>query len=273
MKYILIILSALSLASCMTTRKATDYLKDKGELPGICADEYPVKDSVIVKDSITLDTVFVGSDPVFDTVTQTVNDTVVRVVTKTLPAKVITKTQVQIKEVYRENTARVVALQGEIGGLKIALSKQTDKANEAKDEAGTWRKKAKRRWWWIVGLIAFAFRRQILGFVTKLPINMFKTFLPAVLVLFLTSCGHHRDGTSVWAGGLFVLPVILLAFAAFFLLKAYRSSRSGSKQMRPGVGLVESDENLPIWQIPFFWYGVALIVATAVVALAVNLEK
>jgi len=67
-----------------------------------CADKYPVKDTVIYKDSVTLDTIFVG-DVYYDTVET--KDTVY--ITKTLPGKTITKTITQMKEVLRENTARV----------------------------------------------------------------------------------------------------------------------------------------------------------------------
>lgn len=184
MRYIFFILSALSLTSCMTSQKATSYLESKGELPKICADKFPVKDSIIVKDSVTLDTVYVG-DVITDTVWMNALDTGVwiggaglldtgsrvfnwpigkrPVITKTLPAKVITKTQVQVKEVYRENTARVVALQTDLQTVSGKLSKAEDKAKELTAEVSQWKKKARQRWWWIVALIVFAFRRQIIG--------------------------------------------------------------------------------------------------------------
>lgn len=45
MKTSLVLLCSLLFASCMTTQKATSFLERKGQLPGICADRYPVVDS------------------------------------------------------------------------------------------------------------------------------------------------------------------------------------------------------------------------------------
>jgi len=169
MKYSPIIL-ILFFASCMTTQKATSYLEDKGELPKICADKFPPKDSVVIKDSIRVDTIYSGSDPVFDTVIQVINDTVERVITKTLPAKVITKTNIQTKEVFRENTARVVQLQKDVSNCIDELGKRDKKINEVTEESKGWKKKAKQRWWIIIALLVLLFRKPLLSLIPyKIP--------------------------------------------------------------------------------------------------------
>lgn len=98
----------LILASCNPQKKlfkALDELqKHPIESAKYCADKYPVKDTTIYRDSVRFDTLYMG-EYVFDTTI--VKDTVY--ITKTVP-KTITKTVTNIKEVYRENTARVEQL-------------------------------------------------------------------------------------------------------------------------------------------------------------------
>ena len=98
----------LILASCNPQKKlfkALDELqKHPIESAKYCADKYPVKDTTIYRDSVKFDTLYMG-EYVFDTTV--VKDTVY--ITKTVP-KYITKTVTQVKEVLRENTARVEQL-------------------------------------------------------------------------------------------------------------------------------------------------------------------
>lgn len=169
MKYLPLIL-ILFFASCMTTKKATSYLEDKGELPKICADKFPPKDSVVIKDSIRVDTIYSGSDPVFDTVIQVINDTVERVITKTLPAKVITKTNIKTKEVFTENTARVAQLQGDVSNCIEELNKKEVRNAETAEDRDGWKKKAKQRWWMIIALLVLLFRKPLLKLIPyKIP--------------------------------------------------------------------------------------------------------
>lgn len=91
-------------------------------------------------------------------------------------------------------------------------------------------------------------------------------------VILLSSCGHFPDGTSVWAGGLGIIPFVLGLGSAWFFSVAYRKSKSGSRQQLPN-GTVESDEDVKIYKIGEFWYGVALAAALTVVVIAVNLSK
>ncbi len=141
------------LVACNTVEKAKKTLSDNPiESAKYCADKYPVKDSIIYRDSTHLDTVYVGNDPVFDTLVR--HDTVF--ITKTLPAKVITKTVTQLKEVYKENTARVTQLQLELAKsqqygdrLQGELAKSEKQSAEYKGQ----RNKARWQFWGLLLLL------------------------------------------------------------------------------------------------------------------------
>jgi len=131
-----ILLMALVL-SCNVQQKAINTFNKHPELSSLyCAEKYPVKDTVIIrKDSISFDTL-VLENMVIDTIHSVYNDTVFQTVTKTLPAKTITKTITQVKEVIRENTARVKQLELSLQACDLVnndLSKevktQTDRGN------------------------------------------------------------------------------------------------------------------------------------------------
>ncbi len=133
--------------SCNTPQKAMQTLdQNPKDAAKYCADKYPVKDSIIVKDSVSFDTIYVGEDVVFDTVYENRTDTVVRVITKTLPAKVVTKTVTQVKEVFRENTARVTHLEisladcnKQVGELIEDAKEKAGKISALKKERNKWR--------------------------------------------------------------------------------------------------------------------------------------
>lgn len=99
------------------------------------------------------------------------------------------------------------------------------------------------------------------------------TFLLTIVTL-LSSCGKHRDGTSVWAGGLWIIPVLTTIGAFIFFVNAFRASQSGSTKYNQSTGKTESSsENVPIYKSGFFWFGLACAVATIVIAFVVNAEK
>ena len=106
----LMVLLLITLSACNPQRKlykAIDELQNHPiESAKYCADKYPVKDTTIYRDSVKFDTLYMG-EYVFDTTV--VKDTVY--ITKTVP-KTITKTVTQVKEVLRENTARVKEFEG-----------------------------------------------------------------------------------------------------------------------------------------------------------------
>lgn len=96
----------------------------------------------------------------------------------------------------------------------------------------------------------------------------------AICSIFLMSCGHYTDGTSVWAGGLWIIPLVTIIGSAIFFYKAYRSSKSGSNKILPNGGISnEEGGNVPIYQLGFFWFSVILAVATGIIIWMVNSDK
>ena len=104
---------------------------------------------------------------------------------------------------------------------------------------------------------------------------MKKITIFALLSTLLMSCGKFRDGSSIWQGGLWLIFVLPLCGAAIFFWTAYKASKSGSviqDQYAPGAKR-EYDENVPIYKIPQFWFGVALVIAAIVFIIMQNHEK
>ena len=103
----------------------------------------------------------------------------------------------------------------------------------------------------------------------KRLINFFFVFCVAIL---MQSCGKFSDGTSVWQGGLWLLPTVTLTASLFFLGLAYFASRSGSWWWQ-NHRIKESKENIPIIKVPFFIFFIVLLIATIVIAIVVNSER
>lgn len=101
------LIGAMSCTNKIAKAKDT-FDNNKKEAAEYCADKFPVKTEYIKGDSVlVLDTLYVGEN-VFDTVTVETKDTVYRTITKTLPAKVITKTITVTDTIVKENTAKAV---------------------------------------------------------------------------------------------------------------------------------------------------------------------
>lgn len=101
-------------------------------------------------------------------------------------------------------------------------------------------------------------------------------FMLSCLMFTLVSCGKFSDGSSVWQGGLWVIVALPLIGAAIFFYQAYKASQSGSTtQVNRGgqVIKVHSDENVPIYKLGKFWFGVGLVVAAIVFVIMVNADK
>ena len=113
-----IIVLAFLLSGCINTKKATDYLKDKGQLAAICADEYPVRDSVIYQpgDTIINTEILPGDTLVYhDTIWRNQYSYRIDTIRKACPAKeVITKVVHDTVRVYQRDTAKESALQNEL---------------------------------------------------------------------------------------------------------------------------------------------------------------
>jgi len=146
----MVIMSTMLIVGCLSScnpqrkiQKAEQVLKAANALAKICADEFPVKEVFIKGDSVLLfDTLYVGEN-IFDTVYKTFNDTVTRVVTKTLPAKIVTKTVRITDTIVKENTAR-------IEDFNIQLRNKEIENGILKADRDNWKVKAKQRLWWFL---------------------------------------------------------------------------------------------------------------------------
>lgn len=82
----------------------------------------------------------------------------------------------------------------------------------------------------------------------------------------------ENTGTSVWGGGLWILPWLTGLGSLVFLGLAYRSSKSNStKQTKNGT--IDNTGNVPITQLGLFWFGAALALATIIILIVVNSSK
>jgi len=165
----LILILLVLLAGCSVEKRAQKkvaWLLAKDVMDDACARLYPVRDSVVVRDSLHFDTLYVENETY-------IRDTVVRegqtvyIEKKCPPHQVITKTVTRDSFIYRTNTADVERLKGEVlavqkqlvekDGIIINQQKNLDKDN----------------WWkvacivtWCGVLLGFVFR----FFVVKKPI-------------------------------------------------------------------------------------------------------
>ena len=76
---------------------------------------------------------------------------------------------------------------------------------------------------------------------------------------------------SIWAGGLWIIPLLTSLGCLWFLYLAYRSSKSGST-INPTLGGGEGG-NVPIYQTGQFVFACILFVATIGIIIWVNIEK
>ena len=162
----LLAIIGLALLSCNAEKqlqKAETRLSQAGRLAKICADRFPSRDSIIVKDSIITDTLLLG-EYIFDTIR--VNDTIV--ITKHIP---VIKTKVKTQIVYRQDNAKAeaIALQLEACNNEFAeMSLGMLETQKALDQA---KKDAKTYFWWfwivIVCSLGWTFRKYIFRYVIR----------------------------------------------------------------------------------------------------------
>lgn len=142
-------LIVLALASCFPNKKfakaVNTFDSEPEKAAWYCATKFPVKDTVIYRDSVSFDTVY-EIDSYYDTTT--IHDTVVQV--KTSPAKVVVKTVYKIKEVVRENTAKVQALQLSLANATNLIAKREDEISKCYEGTAHWKGLAKKRFWWLL---------------------------------------------------------------------------------------------------------------------------
>lgn len=96
--------------------------------------------------------------------------------------------------------------------------------------------------------------------------------LLAACCFLLPSCAHFRDGQSVWAEGLWIIPWLTGLGSVFFFYLAYRSSKSNS-EIRTWAYYKDNTGNVPIWGHGFFVFFVGLLIATIAIIVIQTGEK
>lgn len=75
-------------------------------------------------------------------------------------------------------------------------------------------------------------------------------------------------------GGLWIIPSLTLIGALIFLYQAYKASKSGSiVQPDSTKPAYESDENVPIYKVPRFYFAAALFIITVVIFLMMRSDR
>lgn len=150
-KYLILL---LLLAGCNTESKTLHktqlYLFEHPEFSaGYCAEQYPVKDSVVARDSISFDTLYMDQVP--DTSYQYLSgDTVF--ITK-YQTKYITKTIRKDSIIFRRDAAEEIRLNLSLQDFQKNNNDLLAKYNKLEEERNEWKGKAKTRFWWILLLI------------------------------------------------------------------------------------------------------------------------
>lgn len=167
---ILFIWVLILFSSCSVERQAqrkTAWLIAHDKLDDVCARIYPVRDSLIIRDSIRTDTVTAEPVIIIDSVQCNKTDSVVYVKVKCPPAKTITQVIRRDSIIYQRSTAEEDRLKGEI------IRVQTQLAQKDQIIINQQQKIDKNDWWktaclvtWGVVLLGFVFR----FFVFKKPL-------------------------------------------------------------------------------------------------------
>lgn len=163
----------IALLSCNAEKqlqKAETRLSQAGRLPKICADRFPSRDSIVVKDSLITDTLLLG-EYIFDTIR--VNDTIH--ITKIVPS-VKTVYKIMYKTVYKEKTDKIQSLQADLDksrqDLAISNGKQTELLKEIQviqNNLKAAQKEAKYRLWWLWIVICLCIGWTFRKFVKRIP--------------------------------------------------------------------------------------------------------
>jgi len=150
--------------SCLPNRKFAKAVRtmdsDPEQAAWYCAIKFPVKDTIIYRDSVTYDTI-INENYIHDTAT--IHDTTT--ITNTSPAKTLVKTVYKVKEIVRENTAKVQALEYALSDATKLIAKKDAQVDECQKESNEWKGLAKKRFWWLLLIIA-----AVVGWVLRKPL-------------------------------------------------------------------------------------------------------
>ena len=175
------------------------------------------------------------------------------------------------KEISRYTSTIQTLIESQIETMASVV--QTKKEKEKHSKGGL----LNFNWLWIIPGLLFGMYlgwrlRGGIKLIDKLnPSNMKNLILVFFASLLLTSCGHYRDGSSVWQAGMWIAPLLTFIGFAYFLTTAWKSSRSGSNiNIKYGGG---ESGNVPIWKLGRFYFAVIFFLATIAIIWAVNAEK
>jgi hypothetical protein len=161
----------LVLIGCTTQKKATNYFNNHpDQLAPICADKFPVKDSLVTRDSVRFDTLFIEGDPVVLKDSFYIKgDTVVKQVTKECPkVQTIVKTVIKDSIHYVENTARVAMLLNQVKELSDKVEKCQTMSDKLQDKV----KHKNKVIWWLIIVVAieslWIFRKPLLSLINPI---------------------------------------------------------------------------------------------------------
>lgn len=159
---------AVSFFSCLTPQKAVGYLKKKHLLADTCAANFPVKDSLITRDSISYDTLIVG-EPfyIFDTVE--VGGVPIIIKEKCPPSQIITRTVYKDTTVWKKDMAQITALEGVVKKLQSQVDKKTGENTVMKEKV---KGKNKIILWLVIALIVL-----MIWILRKPVMSIIKTWL------------------------------------------------------------------------------------------------
>jgi hypothetical protein len=130
MKYILLL--TIILSSCLTEKKSVKQLAlIQNKFPTLiaqnCADKFPIKESIEIREVVTYDTIKSVDTLIKDSI---INNEVIRFVY--LPGKTITKTIKKDSIIRLENTAKLFVLESKLKASNEALIVANDKLKTLK---------------------------------------------------------------------------------------------------------------------------------------------
>jgi hypothetical protein len=204
----------LVLIGCTTQKKATNYFNNHpDQLAPICADKFPVKDSLVTRDSVRFDTLFIEGDPVVLKDSFYIKgDTVVKVVTKECPkVQTIFKTVIRDSIHYVRDRAFEATLLNDIDKAKALL---VECRAQIVSDANKIKHKNKVIWWLVIVVVAeslWIFRRPLLSLINPVKALI---IIPIAIIL-LVGCSRKivREKEPIFSSGMQLVGSVMVTKA------------------------------------------------------------
>lgn len=178
---------AFALGSCHSEQKALrktqEYLFSHPDFSaGYCAEQYPVKDSIITRDSVRYDTLYVQwpEEPGDSTTPFEVSPEQPTAISPSggggkVITRYITKTIRKDSIIYKRDMAEERRLNLSLQACQGNNNNLINKNDGLQQQLNEWKGKAKARWWWIITIIAagatytvIKFKKNILSLKNRL---------------------------------------------------------------------------------------------------------